>query len=137
MGLRLWRIAVAAIILPAGPALLMACTTSSASRDVPAVIVDPTPASRAELRLAIQRALHSAPILLADDALTHSDLLPIDRAMRRDPQGRPLNGLDVHGRPELFRLVKSGNSCVLVHQDSEGLRQTLPTTKCQPVARKR
>ena len=104
---------------------------------MPAVIIDATPTSRAELRLAIQRALHSEPVLLADDALTRNDLLPIDRVQRRDPQGRPVNGLDVRGRPELFRLVMSGKTCVLIHVDAEGLRQALPSTKCQPVPRKR
>ncbi len=116
--------------------ILPACATSS-GREVPAVIVDPTPASRAALRLAVQRALHSDPILLADNALTHSNLLPIERVRRRDPQGRPLNGLDVGGRPELFHLVKSAEDCVLIHDDTEQLRQVLAATKCSPVPPKK
>ncbi len=80
----------------------------------------------------MQRALHSGPVLLADDALTQSEMLSIDRGMRRDPQGRPLNGLDAHGRPELFRLVKTHDGCVLIHLDAGQLRQTLQSTTCRP-----
>ncbi len=112
--------------------LLSGCVASSAERDVPAVITNPTPSSRGELKLAVQRVLHSNPILLADDALTESDLLSIDRVVRRDAEGRPLNGLDVRGRPELFRLVKAGNDCVLIYLGLEQIRQRLAATTCLP-----
>jgi hypothetical protein len=125
----LWSIAASAT-------LLMGCATSSGV-DQPALIVDPTPASRAELRLAVQRALHSDPIPLSDDALTRNSLLPIDRIPRRDAQGRLLNGLEIGHRPEAFRLVRSGKSCVLIHDDAEQLRQTLTQTRCIPAPRKR
>ncbi len=121
--------------LAASATLLSACTTSS-GRDVPALIVNPTPESRAELRLAVQRALHSDPIPLSDDALTRNNLLPIDRIPRRDAQGRPLNGLEIGHRPQLFHLVKNGKSCVLVHDDAEQLRQTLTATRCIPAPRR-
>lgn len=123
-------------LLPAWALLLSACASSSSSRDVPAVIVDPTPATRAELRLAVQRALHSDPILLSDDALTRSDLLPIDRIPRRDSRGRLMNGLEIGRKPEMFRLVRSGQACVLIHDDAEQLRQTLQGTLCRPLPRK-
>ncbi len=130
------RIARALLLSVAfGVAVLPACTTSSGSGDAPALITNPTPASRAELRLAVQRALHSDPILLADDALTRSSLLTIDRLPRRDSHGRLLNGLDVRGRPEQFRLVRTGGSCVLIHEDSEQLRQKLSSTTCQRAPR--
>jgi hypothetical protein len=122
----------AALISAAASVLLLpACETSSASQDIPALIVDPTPASRAELQLAVARALHSSPIPLADDALTRSSLLPIDRMPRRDSQGRLLNGLEIGRKPEMFRLVKHGDACVLIHDDVEQLRQTLTSTKCK------
>ena len=119
------------MIIAAGVILLAGCATSS-SRDVPAVIVNPTPQSRAELSVAVQRALHSGPIPLADDALTQSSLLPIDRIPRRDARGRLLNGLEIGRKPEMFRLVKSGNSCVLIHDAIDHLRQVLTATKCRP-----
>jgi hypothetical protein len=84
------------------------------------------------LILAVLRALHSDPIPLADDALTQRSLLPIDRIPRRDSHGRLLNGLEIGRKPEVFRLVKSGNSCVLIHDDVDHLRQTLMATRCKP-----
>lgn len=121
-------------VIAVGVLAIPGCATSS-SRDVPALIVKPTPQSRAELTLAVQRALHSEPILLADDALTRSSLLPIDRIPRRDSRGRLLNGLEIGRKPEVFRLVKNGNSCVLIHDDVDQLRQTLTGTRCKPAPR--
>ena len=128
------KAAVSRMIIAAGVILLAGCATSS-SRDVPAVIVNPTPQSRAELSLAVQRALHSGPVLLADDALTQSSLLPIDRIPRRDSHGRLLNGLEIGRKPEVFRLVQSGCRCVLIHDDVDQLRQPLTATRCQPAPR--
>ena len=128
------KAAVSRMIIAAEVILLAGCATSS-SRDVPAVIVNPTPQSRAELSLAVQRALHSDPVLLADDALTQSSLLPIDRMPRRDSHGRLLNGLEIGRKPEVFRLVQSGSSCVLIHDDVDHLRQPLTATRCQPAPR--
>lgn len=117
-------------LMVAGVLALSGCATP-ASRDVPAVIMDPTPQSRAELSLAVQRALHSDPIPLSDDALTRTSLLPIDRMPRRDSHGRLLNGMEIGRKPEMFKLVKRGNACVLIHDDVEQLRQTLAVTKCR------
>jgi hypothetical protein len=122
--------------LAAGLMLLSGCASSSVGHDVPALIVNPTPASRAELRVAVQRALHSDPILLSDDALTHGSLLPIERIPRRDMRGRPLNGLEIGRKPEIFRLVRNGGACVLIHDDAEQLRQTLTATQCKAEPKK-
>jgi hypothetical protein len=111
--------------------LVTGCATSSSGRDVPALIVDPTPESRAELKLAVQRALHSDPILLSDDALTRSSLLPIDRIPRRDIHGRLLNGMEIGHKPDMFHLVRNGKSCVLIHDDAAQSRQTLTATHCR------
>jgi len=110
---------------------------SSASRDTPAVLTNPTPATRADLRLAVQRALHSDPILLAPDALTTTNFLSIDRFVRRDAAGRPLDGLNFGGRPELFQLVRVNKECVLVHMGVDPLRQTLRSATCAPLSRKK
>jgi hypothetical protein len=48
--------------------------------------------------------------------------------VRRDAQGRPLDGRDP-GRPEQFRLVKAGADCVLVHENS-ARRWTLHEATC-------
>jgi hypothetical protein len=128
------KAAVWMMIVAAGVIALAGCATSSSS-DVPAVIVNPTPQSRAELSVAVQRALHSDPIPLSDDALTQSSLLPIDRIPRRDSHGRLLNGLVIGRKPEMFRLVKNGNSCVLIHDAVDHLRQVLTATSCKPAPR--
>jgi len=102
--------------------LLSACASSFAQPDVPAVIANPTGESRAQLARAVSGALNGAPVRLADDALTKDSLLIIEG---------PHTGRDL-GKPEHFRLVKSGRDCVLVHERS-GTRTTLASTTCLPL----
>lgn len=109
---------------------LAALQTCSAPPDVPALITTPTAESRAELARAVSRALNGAPITLADDALTRESTLIVERARARDLDGRPLTGRET-GRPQRFRLVKSGSRCVLVHEGS-GRRWTLASVTCSP-----
>ncbi|MEJ2133395.1 MAG: hypothetical protein P8Y95_17615, partial [Gammaproteobacteria bacterium] len=72
-----------------GVLLLCACQSqANPSDDVPAVIVEPDPESRAELRQIVSGALHDAPVQLADDALTTSSLLVIERRQIRTLEGR-------------------------------------------------
>jgi hypothetical protein len=87
-----------------------------------------TAESRAELERVISSALGGAPVTLADDALTSTSELTIERARPRDSQGRLINGREL-GRPEHFRLLKVGTDCVLVHEAS-GQRFTLAHTTC-------
>lgn len=116
--------------LPAvGALLLSACTLSQAQEEVPAVITHPTPASRAELSRAVSEALQSTPVTLADDALTNTSSLFIERTPRRDAAGRLLNGRELR-RPEKFRLVKQGDQCVLVHENSAA-RRRLEAVSCE------
>jgi hypothetical protein len=100
--------------------LLSACA-SFAQEDVPAVIDKPTAESRAELTRAVRSALNGAPVRLADDALMKDSRLIIEK---------PHTGRDM-GKPEHFRLVKSGTGCVLVHERT-GQRTTLASTSCLP-----
>ena len=83
--------------------------------DMPAVLTNPTARTHAELARVVSRAMNGAPVTLADSALTSDDVLIVDRVVRRDAQGRELNGRET-GRPEHFRLVKSGSRCVLVQR---------------------
>src|SRR6266403_4805783 len=112
--------------------LLTACEAFSAQPDIAAVIVHPTAASRAELSRAVSLALQGAPVTLADDALTRDSLLIIEPRHPRDANGLPLNGRE-RGKPEQFRLVKSGARCVLIHY-STGKRRVLKSTACEPAA---
>lgn len=122
---RAWVLAVvAAALAPEG------CHPRLAPSDVPAVLVNPGPGVRRELARAVSRALGGAPVTLADSALTVEDVLIVDRTVRRDTQGRPLNGRET-GRPDHFRLVTAGTDCVLVHQES-GRRWPLESAACAP-----
>jgi hypothetical protein len=98
------------------------------SSDPPAVIVDPSDASRTELARVVREALHGAPVTLADDALTTSNTLVIERANPRDAQGLPLDGRSLY-RPERFELFARKSRCVLV-QSRTGRRWTLRHTAC-------
>jgi hypothetical protein len=105
---------------------LVACRT--ALPDLPALVTNPTPESRAEIAGTVSRALHGAPVTLAGDALTQEDALVIERAHPRSLEGAPSTGRET-GRPERFLLVKNGEHCVLVHE-ATGRRYTLTATSC-------
>jgi hypothetical protein len=107
---------------------VLACT-SVAQPDAPAMIVDPTPESRAELSRAVSAALNRADVTLADDALTHDSALVIEPTPARDAAGQRLSGRDL-GRPEQFQLITSNGRCVLVHARS-GQRHALEHTRCK------
>jgi len=114
----------------AGALALAACAQRSAQPEVPAMLTDPTDQSRAELVRVVSEAMNGAPVTVADDALTAADTLIIERAASRDVKDMNLRGRDT-GRPEHFRLVKSGSRCVLVHVET-GRRWTLTSASCAP-----
>ena len=114
----------------AGALAVAACAARSSPRDVPAVMTHPTPESRAELVRVVSRALGGMPVTLADDALSGDGTLIVERAPRRDAEGRPVAGRET-GRPEHFRLVQDGSRCVLV-QERTGERFTLESATCSP-----
>jgi hypothetical protein len=96
--------------------------------DPPAVIVNPSDASRTELARVVREALAGPPVTLADDALTTSNMLVIEHAHPRDASGRPLNGRSLY-RPERFELFAVKSHCVLV-QSRTGRQWTLRHTAC-------
>lgn len=108
----------------------LACRTPRPGADVPALVVNPSPKSRAELVRAIGAALDGATVMLADDALTADNGLTIERQPRRDPTGLLAQGRE-RAMPEQFRLVMSGPQCVLVHERT-GRRYPLTGVDCQP-----
>jgi hypothetical protein len=108
--------------------LLTGCQTVNADYDQAARIVEPDTESRAALQAAVNEAL-GAEVMLADDALTASSLLTIERwpvGTMEDPlpEGRRLD------KPIQFRLVKNGDECVLVKQ-ADGARYPLADTECE------
>ena len=112
--------------------VLAACTTVPAAQDVPAVIIAPDAQSRAELQHAVSAALGRTSVILAGDALTHDSLLIVERARLYDARTGIAQGR-AQGRetrmPEQFRLVKSGQHCVLIHERS-GQRILLANAQC-------
>ena len=111
-------------VVVAAAALLASCATAGPRPDslegaVAAVIVEPTPQSRAALLQAVTDALGQEP-LLADDALTRESTLIVER--------RHLEGRE-RGRPDRFLLFKAGGRCVLMHE-STGQRSPLVATRC-------
>ncbi len=106
--------------------LLCACKTD----DRPARIIDPDSASRAELRSVVGAALHGADIALADDALTHSNLLIIEPTIYRDAQNNRIMGREVRA-PIQFVLLKNGDQCVL-ESSATHQRWVLSATRCAP-----
>jgi hypothetical protein len=108
-------------------------TPEAASSDVPAVIVEPTDASRAALAAAVSAALHGMQVALADDALTRSSTLVVERARLRDASGLPVAGRELTP-PERFHLVKRGGACVLLYE-STGRATILESTRCAPSTR--
>jgi hypothetical protein len=111
--------------------LLSTCASGFAQPEVAAIIDKPTRESRAELAHAVSELLNGAPVALADDALTRDSQLIIEKAHPRDAGGVPLSGRD-REKPEIFRLVKAGERCQLVHERT-GKRATLASATCRPV----
>jgi hypothetical protein len=109
-------------------ALTSACASSAAQVERPAVIVNPTAQSRAELLSAVRKALNGAPLTLADDALTKESLLIIEPARPRDGNGHLLNGREVR-MPERFELRTRNSQCVLVRERTQQ-RWILRKTRC-------
>ena len=114
----------------AAVAALAACAAEPLPEGVPALLVDPDAASRAELAGVLQNALGATRVTLAPDALTESRELTIERPAPRGLDAPPATGRTL-GRPERFRLVRDGPQCVLI-QDSTGLRWLLLDARCEP-----
>jgi hypothetical protein len=106
---------------------LVACQTVAADADQSAIISTPNEASRAALQLAVNTALNT-DVTLADDALTDTDLLVIERTPPQSIAGSPAGGRTMDA-PIQFRLVINGGECVLVDQ-RDGTRYPLANTGC-------
>ena len=109
--------------------LAAACTSAPAQAGRPALIMHADADSRAELLSVVRAALHNAPLLLADDALTQESFLLIEARQRFDTHGLPVNGREL-GRPERFLLSADGKRCVLT-QERTGQHWVLARTQCK------
>lgn len=107
---------------------LAGCQTMADSYDKPARIVNPDDASRAALQAAVNSAF-GTKVTLADDALTDSSLLTIERSPRPtmenpNPLGRNME------LPYQLLLVINGADCVLIDQRDRS-RHNLANTTCE------
>ena len=106
---------------------LTGCQTVNTDLDRPARIVNADADSRAALQSAINEAL-GREVMLADDALTDTSLLTIERwpagtIENPVPQGRSLE------KPIQFLLVINDSDCILIDQRNES-RHMLKDTEC-------
>lgn len=106
---------------------LAGCKHVAPDADQPAVIVDPSEASRAALAEAVNTAL-GQEVLLADDALTDTSILIIERKIPRSIEGSPAQGRAME-EPVRFDLMTNGTDCVLV-DSRDGSRYLLAATVC-------
>ena len=108
--------------------MAIGCQTYGSNVDMPARIVNPDNASRAALQDAVNTAF-GTNVTLADNALTESSLLTIERSPRPtidnpNPQGRNME------MPFQLRLFINGTDCVLVDQRNRA-RYILANTSCE------
>ena len=118
------------LVLPLLAGLLAGCQTMNAADDVPAIITDPDEDSRAALRATVSGLFLGQNVLIADDALTSSSVLPIEFGRRGSLEYKPLSGRVVT-EPLRFRLVLNGGDCYLIDPRDES-RHLLADTSCTP-----
>jgi len=107
-----------------------ACDQHTKQEDVAALLVNQTPAARAELVAAIAAALKGAPVSIADDVLTRSSRVAFEP---RDPPNVPNRAATGRtlGRGEWFQLVTDGSTCILIHETGS-TRTELLRSECVP-----
>lgn len=113
------------------PLVLLACR---AHRPVPPP--GPVPAlllpSSAEVWLGLEAAaseLIGQPVTLDDDAFAEVDFAEVEPDEPRENDGSALAG-QVYGRPQTLRLLKHGEDCVLLNQDS-GQQRVVTGARCR------
>ena len=105
----------------------LAGASAAAPTSAPAAIIDSTASSRTDIRQAVTAAL-GTEVLIADDALTTSSLLIIERRSRRSIDGRVGSGRVVTP-PEIFQLVLDDDQCILIHRRT-GEAYPLENARC-------
>lgn len=103
------------------------CKNVAPDADQAAVIANPDAASRAALQQTVNTALHT-DVTLADDALTDTSVLVVERKIPQSIEGSPAQGRNME-MPIQFRLVTDGTNCILVDQRDLS-RAVLVDTEC-------
>ncbi len=110
-----------------GLTVLASCQTVGNYDDVPALITNPTATSRVAVQRAVRDFL-TMEVTIADDALTSSSLLIIERNPPRGMQNQVATGRNMDSAIQ-FRLVLNGTDCVLVDTRDDS-RRVLEDTTC-------
>ena len=114
------------------PAFLIAVACPGFGSDattVAALRIESTPAGTTEIRNVVENALPGRRILLANDALTTSSLLVIERRRHDSLAGTRAAGV-ADEAPQRFRLILDGDTCELVHLNT-GKHHALTRTRCR------
>jgi hypothetical protein len=119
--------AVVAILLMLSVA---ACGQRTQQEEVAALLVNQTPASRAELVAAIAAALKGAPVSIADNVLTQSSRVAFEHSDPANSPNRAATGRTL-GTGEWFQLVTTGSVCILIHETGS-TRTELLRADCVP-----
>lgn len=117
-----WKALLSAVLVS-----LIGCKNISPDTDLPAIIEQPTEASRQALQETVN-AIFGTKVLLAPDALTDASVLYIEPRM-----SAPIGEEAVHGRilqdPLELHLVTNGTNCILIDQRDDS-RHILADTRC-------
>jgi len=108
--------------------VLSGCHTMATDQDRPARIVNPDDTSRAALQNTVNTALRTN-VVIADDALTESSVLIIERTPPRTMQNPNPQGLVLEA-PIRIRLVINGSDCILI-DERDNARYVLENTNCE------
>lgn len=117
-----------AFAVAAGILFIAGCKHVAPDADQAAVIVDPTDASRSALQAAVNEALDTE-VMLADDALTSTSVLTVERNVPKSMSGSPAQGRTMDP-PVRFDLMTNGSDCVLI-DSRDGSRYLLADTRCE------
>jgi len=111
-------------------AVTAACASAASEKGEPAVLSKTSPDIRAEITDVVSKALHGRNVLIADNSLMMTNRLIIER------RNAVHNGITVMTRddpmPDHFRLMISGTSCSLVHEQT-GKAYPLSKVVCKPI----
>jgi hypothetical protein len=117
----------AALLAASAALVLTACKSVVPDATRPALIVEPTDASRAALQATVNRLLDTE-VVLSGEALTDTSFLFIERSVPQSIEGSPAKGRNME-MPYRFTLLTNGIDCVLV-DERDGSRHLLADTKC-------
>jgi hypothetical protein len=106
-----------------------ACSSGTAG-GVPAVLVDPSPAVRAELQRIVGAAAGAPDVILGASAFVHETTLVVERRRQLAADGTRIAGRVIE-EPIRFELQREGRDCVVVRLDTRE-RWRLAGADCSP-----